>query len=398
MFRSVWTIPLAILTCLLALNSHSCSKFGSDQQILGSAAAPVPIDSSLQLCIHHFEHFIQHSMPQTPAPGIAVAIVKDSVIAYQKGFGLKTVGSTDSVDVNSVFRLASLSKGFAGVLTGLLVQDGCLDWDDRVVDYVPDLRLKSRKHTRQLTIRHLLNHTSGLPRHTYSNLLNHDVAFKDIKKMLRDVEIAHPIGTQYNYQNAVFSLIGEVIEKATGKTYEQQLQERIFEPLNMWSASASYADLVAAENLAHPHSREDSLAKKLPLSKRYYSVLPAAGVNASVSDMANWLLFLLGNEPALIRDSTLAEVFKPQVDVHRGERGIRNWRGLEDAFYGLGWRVLDYRGKRIIYHGGFVNGYRNEIAFIPEEKIGIVLLSNGPSKLAHHSMPHFFNLYLSNPK
>lgn len=398
MFRSVPIFLFSIIGLILALTCSTCNKADEPQQILGNAPVPLPIDSSLHSCILQFEDYIEQHLVETPVPGVAIAIVTDSVIAYQKGFGLKTVGTKDSVDVNSVFRLASLSKGFAGILTGLLVQDGCLDWDDRVIDYVPNLKLKSRKHTRKLTIRHLLSHTSGLPRHTYSNLLNMDVDYEKIKKMLPEVEIAHPIGTQYNYQNVIFSLIGDVILKATGKTYEQQLDERIFKPLNMWSSSASYAGIKAAENIAFPHTRRDSSHSKLPLSKKYYSVAPAAGVNASVSDMANWLLFLLGNEPDIIQDSTLNTVFHPQADVHRGERGVRNWRGLDDAFYGMGWRILDYRGKRIAYHGGYVSGYRGEIALIPEEKIGIVFLSNGVSKVAHDCLPYFFDLYLSNIK
>ena len=398
MFKSVPIFLLLLIGLTLVLTCSTCNEAQETPQILGHAPAPLPIDSNLHSCILKFEDYIEHHLAEMPIPGVAIAIVKDSTIAYQKGFGLKTAGTKDSVDVNSVFRLASLSKGFAGILTGLLVQDGCLNWDDRVIDYVPDLKLKSRKHTRKLTIRHLLSHTSGLPRHTYSNLLNMNMDYEKIKKMLPEVELAHPIGTQYNYQNVIFSLIGDVILKATGKTYEQQLDERIFKPLNMWSSSASYAGIKAASNIAYPHTRRDSTPSALPLSKKYYSVAPAAGVNASVSDMANWLLFLLGNEPDIIQDSTLNTVFYPQADVHRGERGVRNWRGLDDAFYGMGWRILDYRSKRIAYHGGYVNGYRGEIALIPEEKIGIVFLSNGTSEVAYNCMPYFMNLYLNTIK
>ena len=361
---------------------------------MAKAAPEIVLDSSLQACIDQFDAYLKNNLTEDFTPGAAFAIVKDSFTIYQKGFGLRDIDKTDSVDVHTVFRLASLSKGFAGVLTGLLVKDSILNWDDKVLDYVPDLELKNQEHAQAITIRHLLSHTTGLPRHTYSNLLNMGVDYPTIKSMLKEVDIAHPAGTYYNYQNVLFSVIAEVVEEATGKSYETLVREYIFEPLEMKNASASFEGINNGMNVAMPHTIRDSMPRRMALKDKYYSVLPASGINASVSDMAGWLLFLLGNEPAIADSNALSEVFKPQVDMHRRERGIRNWHHLDDAFYALGWRVLDYRGHRIIYHGGYVNGYRSEIAFIPSEKIGAVFLSNGPSQLSFDCIPHFVDLYL----
>jgi beta-lactamase class C len=394
MFKKFSFFTFLVLVAAFTINIYPAKE--PDTTALGTALTPIILDSNLQACIDQMDRYLSGQLPNEPTPGAAFAIVKDSFVVYQKGFGLRKANTLDSINQESVFRLASLSKGFAGVLTGLLVQDSLLNWDDKVVDYVPDFELKSRKHTSALTLRHLLSHTTGLPRHTYSNLLNMGVDYPTIKAKLKEVNIAHPPGTQYNYQNVIFSVIGDVVEAATGRPYDTLLQEYIFEPLQMNEASTGFESLQNCYNLARPHTIAGGAPNPMDLQNKYYSVSPAAGVNASISDMAKWLLFLLGDNPEVAKAETLAQIFEPHADMHRRERGIRNWHNLEDAFYAMGWRVVDYRGKRIIYHGGFVNGYRGEIAFIPEEKVGAVFLSNGYSQTSFDCMPHFFDLYLDN--
>lgn len=353
-----------------------------------------PLDSNLQVFLDDYQQFIQQSIKQEEIPGLAIVIVKDSQVIWQEGLGLRSIDSKDSIDLHSVFRIASLSKGFAPILAGILIDEGKLDWDDKVIDYVPQLKLKDAQATRDLSIRHLLSHTTGLPRHTYSNLLNQSVPYDKILSMLKEVDVAHPVGTYYNYQNVAYSLIGDVVQKITGKSYQNLLLAKVLQPLEMTDASVTYEGITKEHNIAYPHTLRTNGYTRKEISKKYYSVAPAAGVNASISDMTNWLYLLLGKYPEIIQPNTLQEILSPQVEVCTCERNLRSWKPLKKAAYGLGWRILNYKGMEVIYHGGYVNGYRAEIAFDPKEKIGVAILSNAASRFMAKSIPTFFSKYL----
>lgn len=347
--------------------------------------------------VTEFEKYVTETMAQSHMPGAAVAIVSDTSIILLKGYGVKTFGSHDSVDVHTVFRIASVSKGFASMLAGILVQENLIAWDDKVIKYLPDFKLKDETSTHQLTIRNILSHTSGLPVHTFSNMIEEGIPFATLEYNLRTVNMAAPVGKEFAYQNVIFSLISDIALKATGKTYAELLHEKIFKPLGMNDASDSFEDLVTAKNVAMPHLRRDS-TKYLLIhnTQAYYSVLPAAGVNASISDMAQWLKALLGERPDVIKKSILQEMYKPEiVTPRRSKYEFFRWNQLKKASYGLGWRVLNYGGDTVIYHGGHVNGYRSEVAFSPSDKVGIVILTNSTGKLPNDGVEIFFDAYLA---
>lgn len=326
-----------------------------------------------------YEAHVDSFLAETKIPGVAIAIVRADQIVYMKGFGRRSTSAPEPVDVNTVFRIASLSKGFAAVLTGMLVHDRVLHWDDRVRNYLPDFTLKNPANARALTIRHLLSHTSGLTAHAYDGMIEDNVAFEKIARHLRDAPITGGVGEFYSYQNVAYSLIAPIIAHATGKAYQELLTERIFKPLGMTNASLSKAGLLASGNFAHPHVMRN--AQWLPTNVRdtYYSVSPAAGINASVRDMALWLRALMGGAPEVIPPQLVQEVIAPAVITPR-ERRRFNWnRRLRAAHYGLGWRIFDYAGHKLVFHSGGLRGYLSQIAFLPEEKIGIVVLQNSSS-------------------
>lgn len=349
--------------------------------------------SELEPVIAEFERFIRFRMQKEGIPGVAVAMVKDTNVIYLKTFGLKERFGRDSVNIHTVFRLASVSKGFAPILTGMLVREGLLRWDDRVIDYLPDFALSSRENTERLTLRHVLSHTTGLPRHTYSNLLDNGVPYPEIRAKLRNVRLANEVGTCFNYQNVAYSLIGDVIEKVTGKTYQQMLRERIFLPLGMTDASASYAEMIQCRNVAIPHRyRSNTGYYATDISPRYYSVSPAAGVNASITDMTRWLTFLLGHRPDVLSSELLDEVFRPEIPLP--SRDLGQWHTLMDrAHYAMGWRVLECGPDTLVYHGGYVNAFRSEIALLRKDGFGIVVLTNAPSGFISSALPTFFAMY-----
>ena len=357
------------------------------------------VDSTSHLVdvIIKFEAFAQDTLEKCDAPGAAVAVVKDDKILYINGFGVREVGRPEPVDIHTVFRLGSVSKGFASVLTGILVENGVLNWDDTVVKYLPDFSLQSLTSTQNLTIRHILSHTSGLPQHTFTDLVEDNVPFDVIVRNLSEVPPISPVGKLYAYQNVVYSLIAPVVKSATGEDYEELIAKNIFEPLEMSDASLGRDAFMASPNRAMPHVRRVAGWTSTEVKNAYYSVPPAAGVNASILDMAKWLRAMMGGAPEIISAATIQEVTKPHVKTPQERRKFRGGEFLNNASYGLGWRVFNYAGKKLVYHGGWVAGYRAEIGFIQEERIGIVVLMNFENMITSHFLPRFFELYFDFP-
>ena len=395
MIKKITLTPLLIIASLL-LSAVSriweSAPEAASQTTVWPDAAWLP-DTAFQAFLAEYEAYLRDAREADPVPGLALAVVRNGQLQYAGGFGLRDVETRLPVDEHTVFRLASLSKGFAPVLTGILVDDGCLHWDDRVVDYLPWFCLSEEGQSDILSLRHVLSHTTGLPRHTYSNLLNMGVAYADILPRLSTVPLAHPVGSIYNYQNVAYSLIGDVIESATDRSYGELLRERVFLPAGMYDASTTYEAMLTGDNVAMPHNPHQGGYHRVALDPNYYEVGPAAGVNASAADMAQWLLLMMGERPDVLSSDALMEICTPQVAVSKRERNFRGWRGLESAWYGLGWRVLDWRGRRLVYHGGYVRGYRTEIAFDPEEQVGMVLLANGPGHFLSDAVQRFFAMY-----
>lgn len=347
----------------------------------------------LQL-LAEYESIFKEMMARSQTPGAAIAIVKDSSIIYLRGFGVKALGTKDSVDEETVFRLGSVSKCFAPVLTGVLVQDHVLSWNDKVVKYLPDFALKSKEQTDQLSLKHVLSHTVGLPYHTYTNLVEEGDSLTFMLDKLRDVNMIGNVGKVYSYQNVAYSLIGEVIHKASGKSYKNLMTEKIFQPLNMDRASMTYADIMKNDNVAKPHNHSRKGLAVTSINDTYYNVAPAGGVNASASDMALWIEALLGNRKNIISDQTLDEIFTPFIKAPSKNRNFRKWIQQTDSHYALGWRVLDSKTDTLYYHGGYVNGYRSELAVNRHDRIGICIMTNATGELADNSAPYFFNLYM----
>lgn len=344
----------------------------------------------LREVVNGFDQFFKTAMAGSRTPGAAVVIVKDTSILYMRGFGVKNSRIGDSVDVNTVFRIGSLSKGFAGVLSGMLVKEGYFAWNDRVKKHYPDFKLSTPDHTDNATLTHLLSHTTGMPYHTYSDLVELDWTLKNIAARLHRVRPAAPLGKLYNYQNAVFSLIEEVMLNTTGKSYQDLVQERIFKPVGMNSASITYRDMVKTKDKSFPH---DNLGGRMDISTKYYNTAAAGGINASITDMGKWLQVLLGNRPDIVSTTTLDRVFAPIITTSNERRVFPHWAPMRDAYYAMGWRVLDCGADTLIYHGGYVNGYRSELAFDRKEKIGICILFNNPSPIASSCVPAFFDMY-----
>jgi beta-lactamase class C len=323
-----------------------------------------------------YDTFVENFIENRNVPGVAIAVVIDSQIIFIKGYGVKKVGENEPIGAHSVFRISSLSKGFASVLSGLLVKDGVFNWDDKVIKYLPDFSLKDTLSTKNLTIRHLLSHTSGLIPHAYDNLIEANVPLKAIIKELKTVSVICPVGKCYGYQNTVYGVISELIESVTDKKYTELLKERLIQPLGMEDVSFSKKELRATMDRVYPHIKKQGEWTPTRIKETYYNVQAAAGINASVYDMALWVKGLLGGSPEIIPSDIVDEVTKPIIKTPREVTNFNWCNHLRSAYYGMGWRVFDYAGYTMVYHSGGLNGYLSQIAFLPEYKIGIVSLQN----------------------
>ncbi len=339
-----------------------------------------------------FVTFMEHELDSSHTVGAAYTIVKGGQIVYTGTFGERRRGENQPVNEHTLFRLASVSKGFSGALACLLEEDGAFSLNDRVSDYYPGFRLKDSISTRDLTIMHILSHTSGLVPYAFDNLVEANEELPSIIERLDEVDISAPPGALYGYQNVMFSMLDPISRRATGVPFQVLMQEKIFRPLGMTDASVGPVDLAGQSNIAYPHVRTSKGYVALNPHEGYYNVMPAAGVNASISDMGQWLLALLGYKPEYLDATVRTKLATPVIYTPLKSRYTRNWKPFRERYYSLGWRIYKYQGRDVIYHGGYIQGYRAEIAFCPQEDVGIAFLQNSPNGLASQCVPTFLDL------
>ena len=354
---------------------------------------PPAIDNDFAALTEEYVSYFKSVMAETNTPGAAVVIIKDDLIYYMEGLGVKKVKTNDLIDVNTVFRIGSLSKGLTASLTGILVDKGILSWEDKLNDHLPAFELKDAAQTQRVNFKHVLSHTTGLPYHAYTDLVERGWGLDYINKHFKTVDLIAEEGEVYAYQNAVFSLIGEAMEATTGHHVSSLLDLELFQPLGMSNASASYEDLIGSNNYSYPHAGGGQYWGKRKISKKYFNAIPAGGINASISDMASYLQLLLGNRPDLLSEASLDQLFEPLVNTRNKRKYFRRWPFVEEAFYGLGHRVVTTKDDILIYHGGYVNGYKSELSLNRKDKVAICVLTNAPSALSGRIIPAFWARY-----
>ncbi len=349
---------------------------------------PPPQAQARSFDVRSFEAMAQQMVAGGRIPGLAVAIVQNGRVLSARGYGVTDARGGQPVDAHTVFRLASLSKSFAGTMTGILVNDGLLRWDSRLVDYLPNFRLSQPTAAQQVTITDLLSHRVGLTHNAYDRDLEANADFHTLTQKLATAPLKCAPGQCYAYQNVAFSLVGDVVFAATGQFFSEAVARRIFKPLGMHDASYGLEGIEASARWARPHVRGGGGWVPLTPKPTYYRVAPAAGVNASISDMAQWLLAQTGHRPDVLPAPLLATLHAPIIATPTELRGS-SWRRsrLNSASYGLGWRVYNYAGHDVVFHGGAVQGYRGAMALLPDRDLGIVILWNSESALPSGLLP-----------
>jgi beta-lactamase class C len=344
----------------------------------------------LQLVSEYEAFFRQHITEEKILGAAFVVVSRDRII------NLSTIGHTDTsrsqpINENTAFRVASVSKTFAAGLVGVLVTEGEFQWDDPVTHYVPDFRING--DSTLVRIRHLLGQSTGLIPHAYDNLIEDGVSMDRIQDQYRKLSYICSPGHCYSYQNSIFSLIEPVIEEVTSQSYAALMEQKIFRPLDMRTASVGYEPFINNPNHAKPHVLvRNGQWKTIKVQPNYYQVAPAAGVNASALDMGKWLMAQLGNRPEVIKPEMVDTLTRPRVKTKR-EIYRRHWKNiLTDAHYGLGWRIYQLGEHSIAYHSGWVSGFRADIAWSQEHELGFAVLLNAEANSINELTTTFWEM------
>lgn len=335
---------------------------------------------------------------QKNLPGLALAIVQNGRVISLRGYGHTGAPGGQPIGTDTVFRLASLSKAFAATLSAQLVAEDAMNWDSPIINQLPAFKLRDYASARTVTVRDILSHRVGLTHNTYDRDLENDAPYPLLAERLSDAPMACTPGDCYAYQNVAFSLVGDLVFAATGDFYSHQVEKRIFHPLGMYSSTYGREGLEGSASWARPHVRGRGGWVAVRPKESYYRVPPAAGVNSSIHDMAQWLVAQMGHRPEVLNQAMLDAIHTPQVRTPGELRGSP-WRRerVTQAYYGMGWRVFDYAGHTMVFHGGAVQGYRGLIAFLPREDVGIVVLWNSESAAPSGLLPSFMDRALGIP-
>lgn len=331
--------------------------------------------------------------------GLAVAVVQGEQVLLQRGVGYADAAAGTPVTPDTVFRLASLSKSFAATLAGQLVDDGYISWDSRVGGILPTFALKDATAAERLSVRDILSHRVGLPHNSYDHLLEQDEPYPLLVDRLREIDPICGVGDCYSYQNVAFSLLGDVTYAVTGDFFYHQVEKRIFHPLGMTTATYGRDALESSREWARPHARNGRRWVPFQPRENYYHVAPAAGVNASIKDMSQYLIAHMGGRHDVLPQDLLDTLHRPLVATPT-EMTSAPWRRgrLRDAHYALGWRVFDYAGETMVFHAGAVQGYRGVIAFLPQRRFGLVMLWNCETAIPTGLLPMAFDRFLGLPQ
>jgi len=325
--------------------------------------------------IQKYDRVTQKVFDQFHTTGLNIAIIKDGNIIYEKSQGYKNINNLTYLNNNSIFNIASCTKAFTAAAIGKLVQEGLLSWDDKVTDYIPDFKLADDCTTENLEIRDILSHRTGLGTF-YGDLLWYytDYSNEQVIERMQYLPLKYDFRTNFGYQNNMYTIAGEIIEKVTGLDWEVFIQQNFFKPLEMKSSRTSSDAFDGTEDIAFPHYNDSTLGIY------YFSAgKPAASIWSSTRDLSNWVIMLLNNgkwkNEQILSPETIRTLITPHTIRSVSEQTEST--GIHFRTYALGWNVYDYNGRKIIEHDGGMPGYISKVTLIPEENMGIIILNNG---------------------
>ncbi|RPI58095.1 MAG: serine hydrolase [Chloroflexi bacterium] len=327
-----------------------------------------------------YREFVAEQMALWKVPGTAIAVIKNGELAFAEGFGLRNVEANLPVTPDTVFAIGSASKAFTTMSMGVLVDDGRLAWDNPVRDYLPTFRLWDPYATERMTLRDLVTHRSGLPRHDLM-WYNSPLSRQELFDCMRYLEPNKDFRTYFQYQNLMYMTAGHLVGQLADSTWEQVVEERIFRPLEMRCSSFSVDDLQRAADFSLPYEEKKGEVRQIPF-RNIDAIGPAGSINSNLVDMANWVLLHVNNGQfkgqQVISPGNLSQMHTPQM-VIQGMPGmdlIMKYKEIGLPSYGMGWFINAYRGHTLIHHGGNIDGFSSLVSFVPDEGVGVVVLTN----------------------
>lgn len=347
-----------------------------------------------------FDTYVAQAVKDWHTTGLAVAIVKNDSLVFARGYGVQDVRTKAAVNEHTRFAIGSTTKAMTSFALGMLVDEGKLRFDDRVIDILPEFRLYDAWATRETTVRDILMHRTGLPG-TDLMWSRQPFTMDEMIRRLRYVKPATSFRSTMEYQNVTYAIGGAIIEKLSGMPWDAFIRTRIFAPLGMNESEALVAGIVGKPNVATPHRVAGD--SSWPVKIRSTDAIASAGsVYSSVADMSKWMRFILDSGRVgtrrLIKPETFTELVTPQIRAPMDLYPALQLSRPHGFSYGLGWFVQDYRGATVWMHTGSIDGMSAIIGLLPDQRVGVYVLANTDhAELRHALMYRAFDMYSGNP-
>ena len=349
-----------------------------------------------------FDEYVAQAARDWRVPGLAIAIVKDDSLVFAKGYGVAEQGKSARATEHTRFAIGSTTKAMTTAALAMLVDDGKVRWDDRVIEHIPELQLFDSYATRELTIRDLLTHRSGLPgTDLFWAVKENPFSMPEMIRQLRYVRPTTSFRSTWQYQNVMYALAGVVVERASGMPWDAFIRSRIFTPLGMTESEALVSEVIGKRDVAVPHAALRDTVRTVPIRSTDL-VAPAGSVWSSVSDMSRWMRFMLDSgrvgAKRLITPATFREIVAPQIRVPSDQYPALELAQPKFFSYALGWFVQEYQGRTAWMHTGSIDGMSAIIGLLPEQNIGVFVIANlDHAELRHALMYKAFDLYGNDP-
>lgn len=324
--------------------------------------------------LNGLDAFIEQVIDEWKVPGLAIAVVDDGEVVLSNGYGYRDMERELPVTPRTLFAIGSITKSFTVALLGMLVDEGELDWDTPVREYLPDFRLYDEYATANMTPRDLVTHRSGLPRHDLM-WYGSDFTRREMFERLRHLEPSEPFRYVFQYQNLMFMTAGYLAGQLAGTTWEDLARRRLLDPLGMERSVFSVRELEADDDAALPYVKNDETVRLVPY-RNIDEIGPAGSINSSVEEMIRYVRFHIElgkhDEVQLLSEANAREMQTPQITVP----GDFEYDELSHGAYGMGLGISYYRGRKVVQHGGGIDGFIALLSFMPRERVGMVILTN----------------------
>ncbi|HEU5184042.1 MAG TPA: serine hydrolase [Gemmatimonadaceae bacterium] len=348
-----------------------------------------------------FDAYVETARKTWKVPGVAIAIVRNDSVILAKGYGVKDIAKPDRVTERTMFAIGSSSKAFTSAGLGILVDEKKVAWDDPAEKHLSGFHLFDPYASRELTIRDILSHRSGLARGDmlwYGTELDRD----EILRRTRFLEPSWSFRAQFGYQNLMYLAAGQLTARVANMSWDDFIERRIFQPLGMSESNTTIKKLSAMRDVATPHAEIEDTVRVVPW-RNVDNIAPAGSINSHVVDMAQWVRLQLGKGKfagkQIVSERQIEEMHAPHTIVRLEGTWKRFQPGAHIMAYGLGWFLSDYQGRLVVQHGGNIDGMSALVAMLPEEKLGVVILTNmGASALPYVVMHKLWDLHLKTPK